>query len=495
MTPSKIFLYFCLSFILGVFLNSIFSISQLTRLGFLILGLILISVFWQYKKFTVFGFCLLFLVAGIWRHQVAESEIIKSELRKYNDRNEIITLVGIIATEPDIREKITKLTVKIQSLDGNKKDGRVLVTTWRYPEYQYGDKLEIEGKLESPPILEGFNYQDYLQKEGIYSVMSWPKIKLVERGQGNPAMKILFSFKNKFRETTRTFFSLPQEGLLEALVFGDEGNISREWKEKLNITGTRHIAAVSGMNVTIIGFLVLSFISNLGFWRNQAFYISIFLLLFYILMIGAPASAVRAGIMGGLLMLAQYFGRLFSAQRAVVFAAFFMLLQNPLLLRFDIGFQLSFLAILGIIHLQPFFFKCFKFIPNSKIFPLRMVLSATIAPQIFALPILVYNFGRIPLVSPITNILIIPIIAPLTILIFIFGVLTMIALPLGSFLSWPIWLFLTYIIFLVDRFSKFSLASLTLENVHWIWILIFYLILGYLTFRLKEREKLKFLKY
>jgi predicted membrane metal-binding protein len=79
--------------------------------------------------------------------------------------------------------------------------------------------------------------------------MSWPEIEVIGQGFGNPVMKFLFSFKNKFKETARTFISPPEVGILEALIFGDEGNISQEWKIKLNFTGTRHIAAVSGMNI------------------------------------------------------------------------------------------------------------------------------------------------------------------------------------------------------------------------------------------------------
>ena len=500
MTPSKIFLCFCLSFVGGIFISSMLGPepiinyglgrAQIFVLGFLILGLILISVFWQYKKLVVIGFCILFLVSGVWRHQVVESRITNNELRKFNDTNQTITLIGIVSDEPDIREKSIKLTIKPENIEGE-----ILVTTNRYPEYQYGDKLKITGKIETPPIFEGFSYKEYLKKEGIFSVMSWPEIEVVGQGFGNPAMKFLFSFKNKFKETARTFISPPEVGILEALIFGDEGNISQEWKAKLNFTGTRHIAAVSGMNITIIASLLLAFALSLGFWRQQAFYFSICLLSLYILMIGAPASAVRAGIMGGLLLTAQHLGRLSVASRAVIFTATAMLALNPLLLRLDVGFQLSFLAILGIIYLQPFINNWFKKIPNPKIFPLRITLSTTIAAQIFTLPILVYNFGYIPLISPITNILIVPFLAPITVSIFIFGLVGMIFWGLGLILSWPIWLFLTYITKIIDFFSKISWASLKLDNIHWIWLIIFYLILGFLAWRLQEKEKLKFLNY
>ena len=141
MTSSKIFLYFCLSFVGGIFLNSLIKIPQLLMLGFLVFGIFLVSIFWKYQKFVVIGFCLLFLVLGVWRHQVAVLEkpnIIKGET----------SFTGIVCQEPDVRMNNVKLTVKFED------QSKVLVTTRTYPEYQYGDKLKIIGKLETPQEFE-----------------------------------------------------------------------------------------------------------------------------------------------------------------------------------------------------------------------------------------------------------------------------------------------------------------------------------------------------
>lgn len=460
MTPSKILLYFCLFFIGGVLLGSITKIPQLIMLSFLILGLVLISVLWKYKKSVIFGFCILFLVLGIWRHQNAELVIANSELRRFNDLNQKITLIGVVYDEPDIKTNTIKLTVKSEQLIANSgqffTEGKFLVTTNRYPEYQYGDKIKIVGYLKTPSEdIEGFNYKNYLAKDEIYSVMDWPKIELIEKNQGNILYKYLFSFKNKLKESVNSVMSPPQSGILEALFFGDEENISKEWKNKFNITGTRHITAVSGMNITIISALILNFLLFLGLWRSQAFYISVILIVFYILMIGAPASAVRAGIMGAIFLIAQHFGRMSAASRAIVFASSFMLFLKPLLLRLDVGFQLSFLATMGLIYLQPIFLNFFKKIPDT--FQFRYTLAATVSAQIFTLPILIYNFGRIPITSFLTNILIVPLLPFVTILGFIFSFAGIIFQPLGWVLSWLAWLFLTYIVKIIDLFLEFLL--------------------------------------
>ncbi|TET83778.1 MAG: ComEC family competence protein, partial [Candidatus Nealsonbacteria bacterium] len=390
MTASKIFLYFCLSFVGGIFLNSIITISQLLMLSFLIFGILLISLFWQYKKFVIIGFCILFLVAGIWRHQQAELKITNNELRRYNDLEQKITLIGQIIKEPDIREKNIKLTIKPEKIKG-----KVLVTTNRYPEYQYGDKLKITGNLKTPLEFEDFNYKDYLAKDGIYSVVYWPEIEILDRENYRSPTAIIYakilSFKNKLRESIYQNLSPPQSSILGAMILGDKSRISQEWKERLNYAGVRHLTAVSGMHVAILTSVLMALLIGFGLWRQQAFYFAIILITLFIVMTGLQPSAIRAGIMGGLFLFAQYLGRLNSASRAVIMAAAVMLAQNPLLLRLDVGFQLSFLAMMGIIYLMPAFRSWFRKIPN--LFQFRNILAMTLSAQIFTLPILIYNFG------------------------------------------------------------------------------------------------------
>lgn len=489
MTPSKILFYFCLSFLLGIFLNSIGRGDTPTTLfGFLILGVffIFLSPFSKKAGLAVFGFCILFLVAGVWRYQIAQLKIENNELKNYFGQN--IALIGIIDEEPDKREKTTKLTIKLENLNE-----KVLITKWHYPEYEYGDKLKITGFLEQPQIFEGFNYKDYLAKDGIFALIYQPTIELIEKNQANSLKSFLISAKNKLKESLNKAMPFPQAPFLEALLFGDEGNISQNWKEKLNLTGTRHIAAVSGMNITILTFLISNFLLRLGFWRSQSFYFSIILIFFYILMIGAPSSAIRAGIMATLFLVAQHFGRVSTGSRVVVFAATCMLAFNPLLLISDVGFQLSFLAIMGLIYLQPIFSAFFKKIPDF--FQLRYNLSGTLAAQIFTLPLLIYNFGQISIVSPLTNILILPFLPLVTILGFIFSTIGIISEILGQVLSWPVHFLLTYLIKTIDWFSRIPWTTLTFQNVNFIFLLISYFVLTLLTWRLNEKQKLKFLKY
>lgn len=472
MTKSKIFLYFCLSFIIGVLLSSVCFMPQLIMLGFLILGILLISVLWQYKKMVVLGFCLLFLVFGIWRHQQALSNI--PQVVEQN-----ISFVGVVVAEPNIRQNHTKLTLFDTSSQSIK--GKILVSTSKYPAYQYGDKLKVSGKIQAPQVFEDFNYQGYLAKDGIYSVMYFPEIEFVGKDDQS-LVSIIYSkileFKNKLRNSIDQNLSPPQISILAAIILGDKRSISDEWQQKLNVTGVRHITCVSGMHTIILSAILMWLGLRLGLWRGQAFYFAVILLALFIVMVGLPSSAVRAGIMAGIFLLAQKIGRLNSADRAIVFAASLMLIQNPLLLKSDVGFQLSFLAALGIIYLMPVFQYWFQKISIFRFFSsVTSLLAMTLAAQIFTLPILIYNFGYLSRIAPLANILIVPFLPYIMVFGFIFSLAGMFWQPLGWILSFPVWFLLTYLTKIIDWFSGFSWAALVVENVHWLWLAITYLIL------------------
>ncbi len=211
----------------------------------------------------------------------------------------------------------------------------------------------------------------------------------------------------------------------------------------------------------------MSFLLFFGLRRGQAFYVAIIFICFYIILTGLPSSGVRAGIMGGLYLLAQKLGRQSMGSRVIVMACAVMLFINPLYLFYDVGFQLSFLAVLGLIYLEPFIKRFVKF----------SIVSTTLAAQIFILPIMVYNFGNISYVSPITNLLISPIVSLLMIFGFLSSIAGAVSNILGLIFYFPCWIFLTYFVKIIDFFSQ-PWAMGVIQNVHWIWLVISYFIIA-----------------
>ncbi|MFH1841493.1 MAG: ComEC/Rec2 family competence protein, partial [Candidatus Nealsonbacteria bacterium] len=392
MSKSKIFFYFCLFFILGIFTSSVFSdLTFNLRLllgGGLILSIFLISVFWKYKKIVFLGFCLLFLIFGFWRHQLAEFEIDNNKLKDFNDSEEKVLLRGRISKEPDIREDNIKITVEVESINGNFAKGKVLLTIGKYLEYKYGDFLEAEGFLKTPAEFEDFNYKDYLAKDGIYSVMYYPEIKILEKesiGLFFLAYSKILDFKDVLRRSIYQNLSPPQSSILGAMILGDKNMLQEDLKEKLNVTGVRHITAISGMHITLLIIILMQVFLGLGFWRQHAFYLTLALLVLFVVMIGCPASAVRAGIVGGIFLLSQLLGRTNFSFRILAFTASIMLVFNPQLLFFNVGFQLSFLAVIGILCFGPIFQSWLKKIPDNLLgfVKLRSILAMTLSAQVF----------------------------------------------------------------------------------------------------------------
>jgi competence protein ComEC len=233
----------------------------------------------------------------------------------------------------------------------------------------------------------------------------------------------------------------------------------------------------------ILLFLALA----IGLWRNQAFYFVLILLIVYIIMIGAPASAVRAGLMAGLLLLAQKVGRLRSADRAIVFAATIMLVINPLLLKSDVGFQLSFMATLSIIYLKPILDQATNEWPNP--FRFKDILTMTLAAQLGVLPLLVFHFGRLSLISPLANLLIVPLLPVIMIMGMILSFTGLIWLALARAIAWILWLLLTYLVKVVEYLSSLPLAAVEFKNVSWLILIGYYLVLILFVWRYRNTLK------
>lgn len=393
---------------------------------------------------------------------------------------------GKIIKEPEFKGDSARLTVKTEI-------GKILITTPNYPEYFYGDILKLDGKLQIPIVFEDFNYKNYLAKDKIYYVMYYPKIEILEKDKGNPIFSAILKFKNKITDKIENIMPFPEASILEGVILGNKQIFSEKIKNDLSITGTSHIVAISGMNIVIISNILMFVLIGLGMWRKHAFYFVLVLIFIFILVVGAPASAVRAGIMGAILLYAQKIGRLSNAARIVIFAGTIMLIFNPLLLRYDIGFQLSFLAVLGLIYIKPIFDKWIEKIKKQEqINFLLQIITTTIAAQVSVLPILIYNFGKISFISPITNILIVPFIEFFTILGFVFILGLMIFPFLGEVLLWPVYLGGAYILRTINLFSKISWAAKQVSNIHWIWILLYYLLIIIGVCFYTKKQKLKY---
>lgn len=264
----------------------------------------------------------------------------------------------------------------------------------------------------------------------------------------------------------------PEAALFAAMVLGYEKDIPGELKNDFNRTGTRHILAISGMNISIVALMILNLALAVGLWRHQAFWLALLGIVVYTLLAGSPASAVRAGIMGTILLWARQRGRLALAWRPVLAAAVLMVVAKPPLLVFNIGFQLSFLAVLGIIFFKNFWDRVFSFISLKF---LRELISLSLAAQTTTWPLIAYNFGTVSVIGPVANIFVVPLLTPVMFLALGFLAVAPFSLLASQVFLWPVWLVLHGVAKLVSFFGSLAWATVNFGQSSLILMLFYYL--------------------
>ena len=503
---SKLFFYLCLAFILGT------TLSFLNEQGFLFLlvfsfGLSLVFGYFFTKEFLeqkiklsflfLVIFLVIFSVLGGWirYHSVANPKITQNDLSYFNDYPQKIEIIGIV-NRVEQRTKNNRLIVKAEKIKigGEEKniEGQAMVFVPRLVEVDYGDRINLKGKLEGSQPINGFNWPRHLANKGIHSVMFRPWVTIIEKNQGTFIMSNLYSLNSFFQEKINRFLPYPESAILSAKLLGNQGEIPDEISYRFRQTGIGHILSISGLHITLISIMIFWIILSFGLWRKHAFILTSLFLFFFILMVGAPPPAIRAGIMGFLFLLAQYFGRGYSFQNAIIIAATLILIFNPLSLFYDISFQFSFISILAIFLLFPILqHYTFQKIQLKKEKPLLIFfLNAfliSLAVLLFLGPLMAYYFGNFPIISPIANFLIIPVLSPILFFGIIFLLTSVIFLPLAWIFSSIVYLLLSFLIHLNNFFANLPLVGdFQFVNIPTYILVIYYIILLAIIWKAKK---------
>ena len=407
----------------------------------------------NFKNKIILGAGILIFAFGVWRGSEVFSYRGQPAVKNIN-AGEKISFSGKIIEEPDRRQNFPQYVLESGTL------GRVLVKTNLYPEYFYGDMLKLNSKIKPPENFSGFDYQNYLAKDDIFLVSQYPEIALISRPASKDFYGYLLGIKKSFIDIINKILLEPQASFLAALLVGAKRTLSPDLMDAFNRTGTSHIVAISGYNISIISVMLLNFLGYLFLPRRLIFWLVGIGLVLFTLIAGAGASVVRVAIMGGLLILAKREGRSYQITNAIIFTGAAMLFLNPYLLRYDTGFQLSFLATLGLVYLAPHFNKWFSRLPNFL--SLRVNLAATLSAQIMTLPVVLFGFGRFSLIAVLANVLILPVV-PLTMLFgFLAGLAGFISLKIAAIFILPAWAMLSYQIWVVKILSLLPFASISL---------------------------------
>jgi len=486
--------YLGIAWLLGIYLASVLQVP--TELIWLaaILPAALVILWRRERPVRLASTYCLALLLGALRFSVSISQFDEHSLAHYNDTG-WTTIKGVVAGEPDIRDQRTNLSVETHQiqLEGQWQDieGTVLVQANRYPQYAYGDELEISGLLETPPEFEDFSYRDYLAHRGIHSVLRRPQIKLLAHGQGSPVYAALLAFKERALSTIGAILTEPEASVLAGILLGVDHGIPQNVEEDFKTSGTTHVLVISGYNIAFLAG-ILTAIGHRLIGKRKATPFVLAGIAMYTILVGADAAVVRAAFMGGLYVLALHYGRQSHALISLMVAATLMTLLDPRTL-WDVGFQLSFAATLGLILLVSPMQEGLeswlrKWLSETRVKQALNVLNdaliVTLAAQIMTTPIILYTFGRLSLVSPVTNFLILP---PQPMVMIWGGIATLLGLvwvPMGQVVGWIAWLFLTYTVRVVEITARIPFAAIDIERPSLIVIWLYYgLLLGWLAWK------------
>ncbi len=464
-TKSKIFLYLNLGFIIGITLGRYWRL----KIGIvLIIFLALLLFCLVNKKFFIFPAIFLCLCGGIFYFQSKNNpEINQNHLAYYNNQGKR-EFSGIITNNPYVQKGNQKII-----LAGESFKGKVLITTFAYPRFQYGDILKVTGKLQTPKNFSDFSYQDYLALQDVYSVCYQPAIEIIDRNQGSFFYRNVYCGKNFLEGRMNLVLPEPDASFANGLLFGSRKSIPEKLMNDFNTTGLTHIIAISGWNITIIANLLMKIFSFLP--RRFSFWLVVIGLIFFTIFVGGQAAVVRAAIMGILTFWALRSGRLKSILNGVVLTATVMLLINPKIFNFDVGFQLSFLATVGILYCYPFFEKIFSRLTNF--FSLRETLGVTFSAQVLVVPFIIYRFGRFSLISPLANVLILPLIPYAMLTGFLADLIAIFSNFCGKVFGFSAFLILNYVIKIIHFLAGLKFASLNLGKISQLIIVSYYLLL------------------
>ncbi len=406
MSKSKILIAIAANFALGVLAASQSDLSDYYLFiagGFCVLlfgfGYLIVS-----KKVSLGAVFLFCVILGALRFN--QTKVVNEFSGLLDSKQEIH---GYVVEDPDIRTDKQYITFLPQGFKQ-----KILLTTPLSQSYFYGDEMLIYGKLtqpKAPKIAEDFDYQQYLKRFNVYALMSYPKTLIIRSNQKNKIYYQLYRFKHFFTARLAKLFVEPQNSLLLGILIGAKKTLPQSVIDDFSNTGTSHIIAISGYNITIM-IAALAFLSKwLG--RKKAFWVTLTVIFSFVIMTGASSSVVRAAVMGSLFLIGKTLGRQYHITASLFFAGLVMVIINPLVLTVDVGFQLSFAATMGIVYFMPHFEKLTK--NWGEWLGVKPILLVTMSAIISTLPFLVYNFGVLSLISPLVNIVVLPVV-PFTML-------------------------------------------------------------------------------
>jgi len=477
-----------LGIILGIIASELFLLDLhfVFFLVFLFLGTLLLVFVLRMELqvrplLIIIGLFFLSLIFGLARSRETQKEF---ALEKYS--GETIIVIGDVKEEPEVRENYQAVIVRASGVITREScefaDEKVIIRAPLFEQIYYGDTVEARGLVSVPTIFVTdtnriFSYGEYLEKEGIGTILSFASIKIISTNGGNPIKRFLFKIKQTYLSTIERYIPDPESALLGGLTVGAKQSLGDDLEDEFRRVGIIHIVVLSGYNVIIIAEII---IRSLRMFRiGTRLFISSLAIMLFVILVGAGATVVRAGIMAVTALIVRATGREVLGFQLLFFAGIIMLLFNPLLLLHDPSFQLSFIATVGLMTFSVQLDYFFAWIRNKAV---REIVTATTSTQIAVLPFIMFLIGKISLVALPVNLLVLPTVPAAMFLGFMTGITGMI--PFVSVFLAPLFGILTFFVlsyelFVVHVFARIPFASLSLPPFSLVFVLLSYVLLAF----------------
>lgn len=451
----------------GWILGLIFVLTTENRQPFLWffpmpLALASVILLWNPPRYRVYGLVSLALTLGGFR---ASFIPVSSEVAQWNGSGGA-SIMGTVASSPEHLDGVTRFQLDAEQIERASQtlstSGMILVSTSPMRDLEMGSRVQVSGALRTPARFDAFDYTSYLARANVYSVISNAAVEILELPSPTP-LQGLSQLRARIQAFLQTSIPEPHSSLLSGILLGDDSGIDPELADAFAMTGTAHVLAISGFNMAILGQTLLNLLKLWKPTRRFAVVGAVGGILIYGVFVGANPAVLRAIVMTSLYFVGQNLTRKTYAPASVAFTVLVLSFINPSIL-WDIGFQLSLAAVLGLALFSPFLERfwiwALRKTPLRRFVPtINGILTPSIAAFLLTTPLIAFYFGRLSLVWLPVNALIAPLQSTILIVGIISALIGLVSPFLGSLLLSIPFVCVGWMVSVIRYFAKLPYAD------------------------------------
>lgn len=464
---SLYFTYILIWNIFWVFINNILLDLSLSLYVLLFIAILFLSFSVYYKKYyfyllTIIIWFILWLTISYYNNIDIQNN--KNYIDKYinNSKYELILKIDWLA---NISTSTSKYIVKLRQIDSvnNEKNIYWQIRVPNNYKLKIWSIIKVKSKLSKIENFWNFDYKNYMFSKGIYFNMDIYSLDLIDIENQNIIYTKIWEFRKQMLSVIDNLYTKNEAIFLWWILLWARESMPSDLKTDFNNSWLAHLIAVSGFNITIL-IVFFSFILKYFPVYIRIILITLSVLLFIVL-VWDTAPVIRASIMWLIAYYILMSWRSLNAWIVILFSITIMIIYNPLILNYDVSFQLSFLAVLWIIFTKDYFDKIFYFLP--KFFAIQEAFVLTLSAMVFSLPIMIFDFGQLSILAPIANIAVAWTIAPAMLLGFL-SIMLFYIHPFFWYIFWYLdWVLLKYDILMVRLFWNSTWAIIEFD--FWIY--------------------------